>query len=51
MIIIIILYLIIILEDYTLFCSSKFSWAREMIPSIFIDSLVIRPHKRSPALL
>jgi hypothetical protein len=35
----------------TLFCCSKFSWAREIFSSKFIDNLGSRPQKSSPALV
>jgi hypothetical protein len=35
----------------TLFCFSKFVWARERIPSKFIDNLGTCPQKGSPALV
>ena len=35
----------------TLYGSSKFQWTRERISSKFVDSLVTRVQKRSPALL
>jgi hypothetical protein len=35
----------------TLVCFSKFPWARERIPSKFIDNLGTRPQKGSPALV
>jgi len=37
-------------DPKTLFCFSNFSWARERIPSKFIDNLVTRPQNSSPAL-
>jgi len=43
--------LIIIVEDSkTLFCPSKFPWARGRIYSKFVDNLGTRPQKGSPAL-
>jgi len=33
-----------------LFCSSKFPWAPERIPSKFVDNLGTYPQKGSPAL-
>lgn len=37
-------------DSRTLLCSSKFSWAPERISSKFIDNLVSRPQKVSPAV-
>ena len=34
----------------TLFCSSNFPWAREMVSSKFIDHLGARPQKGLPPL-
>jgi len=34
----------------TLFCFSNFPWARERIPSKFVDNLGPRPQNSSPAL-
>jgi hypothetical protein len=34
-----------------LFCFSKFAWAREKIPSKFVDNSGTRPQKGSPALV
>ena len=38
-------------DSKTLFCSSKFPWARKRISSKFMDSLSTRPQKVLPALL
>jgi len=37
-------------QSKTLFCSSKFPWARKTIYSKFINNLGTRPRKVSPAL-
>jgi hypothetical protein len=42
--------MIIIEASKTLFCSSKFSWARQKIPLKFIENLDTRPQKGSPAI-
>ena len=37
-------------DSNTLFCSSEFCWAPEILSTKFIDNLVTRPRKDSPAL-